>query len=163
MSLLYSLTLNKDGSYSFISKHGNNYIIYFSESTLIDSDRNRHTVYNFGFSRDGEHSSQSFIYKYDSKIRDTIISVINEFFLKADHRALVYFCYGEDGFSRHRNIVFKKWYSDLDSSIENYNKIVPYLNTKIYGSLIIKKDNPLKKLIIDAFDANMEEIVNYLS
>ena len=163
MSLLYSLTLNKDGSYSFISRHGNHYIIYFSESILIDSDRNSHAVYNFGFSRDGEYSSKSFIHKYDSKIRDTIISVINEFFLKADHRALVYFCYGEDGFSRHRNIVFKKWCSGLDYSIENYNKVAPYLNNKIYGSLIIKKDNPLKKLIIEAFDINMEEIVNYIS
>jgi hypothetical protein len=161
LSLLYSLTLNKDGSYSFTSGQGHNYLIYFAESILIDADKNTHTVYNFGFSRNGTHSSDPFKYRYDSKIRDTIISVINDFFLKSDHRTLIYFCYGDDGFSRHRNIVFKKWCDGADPSIENYNKIVPYLDNNIYASLLIKKDNPLKKLIIDAFDINMQEIADY--
>ncbi len=161
MSPLYSLTLNKDGSYSFISEQGYKYLIYFFEYILTDADNNMHTVYNFGFSRNGKYSSDAFIYKYDNKIRDTIISVINDFFLKGDHRTLVYFCYGEDGFSRHRSIVFKKWYNGLDPSIENHSKIVSYLNSNIYGSLIIKKENPLKKLIIDAFDAAIQEIIDY--
>ena len=47
------------------------------------------------------------------------------------------------------------------SLYKNYNKIVPYLNNNIYASLLIKKDNPLKKLIIDAFDINMQEIADY--
>jgi len=161
LSLLYNLTLNQDCSYSFISVDGYKYLLYFFESILIDADSNKHTVYNFGFTRNDHYSSDLFTYKYDEKIRDTIISVISDFLKKSDHRTLVYFCYGEDGFSRHRNIAFKKWCHNLDSSIENHHKVVPYLNNKIYASLIIKKDNPLKRLIIDAFDSNMEEIAGY--
>ena len=84
--------------------------------------------------------------------------IVNDFFEKNDHRALIYFCFGDDGYSRHRNIVFNQWCKDLDVSIEKYDNKINYDDALVYGSLIIVKDNPLKKLIIDAFNNYMDEL-----
>ena len=162
MSLPYSFELTKDGSYNFISEEGHSYLVYFSESTLPDSDRNIHIVYNLWFSRNGDHTCKPFINKYDGKIRATVIFIVNEFFQKNDHRTLIYFCFGDDGYSRHRNIVFNQWCKDLDISIEKHNGIILYENNHVYGSLIIVKDNPLKSLIVDSFNSYLEELKDYL-
>lgn len=152
MSLLYSFLKLEDGSYNFISEQGHSYLIYFFESTLPDSDGNVHTVYNLGFSRDGEHESEPFRIKHDPKIRKTITSIINNFFKLNDHKVLTYFCFGDDGYARHRNIVFNQWFADLDTSIEKYNSVIPYEDGKVYGALFVVKENSLKKLIVDSFN-----------
>ena len=56
------------------------------------------------------------------------------------------------------NIVFNQWCKDLDNTIEKFNNVINYENEKIYGSLIIVKDNPLKQLIVDSFKGYIEEI-----
>ncbi|HWZ02015.1 MAG TPA: DUF6169 family protein [Mucilaginibacter sp.] len=158
MSPLYNFDKNQDGSYHFISDSGSNYLIYFLESTIPDSENNIHTIYNLGFTRDGEHACKSFFNKYDGKIRATIMFIINDVFKKNEHRTLVYFCFGDDGYSRHRNIVFKRWAKDLDISIEAHNGIIDYDNNLVYSSLIIVSDNPLKKLILESFDTYLQEL-----
>jgi len=156
LSLLYNLTLNENGSYSFLTKLDYNYTVSFLEYTLTDSDGNNHVVYNFVFHRDKEYSTIPFHHKYDEKIKNTILSITDDFFKKNDHKALLYFCHSSDGYGRHRKIVFNKWMSELDASIENYNNEILYAGSMLYASLIIKKDNPLNKLISDAFEKNME-------
>lgn len=160
MSLLYSFDVTEDGSYSFISEQNHHYLIYFSESTLPDSDGNIHIVYNLGFSRDGDHSSTPFSFKYDRIIRATIMSIVNDFFNKNDHRVLIYFCFGDEGYSRQRKIVFNQWCGDLDLSVEKHDNVIPYENTFVYGSLMIVRDNPLKQLILTSFNKFLEDIYN---
>jgi len=161
LSPLYNLTLNKDGSYSFISDDKHVYIIYFLQYKLIDADNNEHKVYSFGFSRNKEHATKSFTYRYDEKIKNTILAVINNFFAENDDKALLYFCYGDDGFARHRSITFKKWGREVANSIESYSTRIAYFEDYIYGCLMVQKDNPLKKLIIDAFEQNIREITSH--
>jgi len=154
----YSLKHNPDGSYNFISEQGHNYLIYFSESTLPDSENNTHIVYNLGFSRNGDHSCEPFTHVYNGKIRATITLIIDNFFKKNDHRTLIYFCFGDDGYSRHRNIVFNQWFKDLNDKIEKCNRIIAFEDNKVYACLVIVKDNPLKGLILDAFDEYLNDL-----
>ncbi len=160
MSLPYNFQLTKDGSYHFISNQGYNYLIYFFESVLPDAEGNIHIVYNLGFSRDGKHNSVPFVNKFDSQISTTILFIVNDFFNKNDHKVLIYFCFGDDGYSRHRSIVFNKWSKELNTHIEKYDSKVKYENEMIYGSLMIVKDNPLKTLILEAFNTYIQDIKN---
>jgi hypothetical protein len=86
------------------------------------------------------------------------MSIVNDFFEKNDHKVLVYFCFGDDGYARHRKITFNKWCKDLNKSIEKHDSTLYYEGSKIYGSLIILENNPLKKLILEAFNSYIEEI-----
>jgi hypothetical protein len=88
------------------------------------------------------------------------MSIVNDFFNKNDHRVLIYFCFGDDGYSRHRKIVFNQWCSDLDLSVEKHDNVIPYENTFVYGSLMIVRDNPLKQLILTSFNKFLEDIYN---
>lgn len=86
--------------------------------------------------------------------------IVNDFFNKNDHKVLIYFCFGDDGYSRHRSIIFNIWSDDLHATIEKYDTIIKYNNDVIFGSLMIVKDNPLKKLILKAFNTYIQDIKN---
>ncbi|SDE90299.1 hypothetical protein SAMN05216464_110247 [Mucilaginibacter pineti] len=127
---------------------------------MPDDEGNNHIIYNLGFSRDGGHSCIPFSSKYDEGVRDTIMSVINDFFEKNDHKAIIYFCFGDDGYSRHRKIVFNQWSKDLNNDIEKHDKIIPYEGTPLFSSLMIVSSNPLKNLILNSFNKFLQEIYN---
>jgi len=156
----YKTTIDQDGSYNFISDQNHTYLVYFSEYKLSDAEGNEHTTYNLGFLKNGDFKNKSFKDKYDNRVSDTIIAIVNEFFLKNSHRALIYFCFGDDGYARHRNIVFNQWSKNLHLSLEKHNNSIPFESTILYSSLILVKNNPLKKLIITAFDKYLDEMSN---
>jgi hypothetical protein len=81
-----------------------------------------------------------------------------DFFKKKDHSAILYFCFADDGMARHRSLVFKQWCKELPKEIDFSNKQIAYKGDKIYNSLLILKDNPLKDLITNAFYTDLEEI-----
>jgi hypothetical protein len=161
LHLLYNLAITDDGSYAFTSDQRQLYQIYFLEYILPDADGNNHTVYNFGFTRDSNHSNEKFSGKFDEKIQNTIISSVNDFFEKKEGSALLYFCFGDDGFGRHRSITFNKWSKKLSASIESYPKKIKAVKTTFYASCLVINDNPLKKLILDAFEINMNELAEF--
>jgi hypothetical protein len=161
LSRLYNFYQTEDGSYHFITRQGFEYLVYFSVSIFPDAEGNSHTIYSLGFTRNGKHSNQAFINKHDPSVKATIMFIVNDFFRRNDHRALVFFCFADDGYSRHRNIVFKRWGLDLDDSIEKHATKIQYEGTDIYASLMIVKDNPLKKLILEAFKTYLDDISNY--
>jgi hypothetical protein len=114
-----------------------------------------------GFIRDGKHNCSPFKFKYDGRVSATITSVIKDFFEKNDHRTLIYFCFGDDGYSRHRNIVFNQWSKKLDISVQKFDNTMRYEGRVIYGSLMIMKDNPLKSLIINSFNSYLKEMESH--
>jgi hypothetical protein len=127
---------------------------------MPDDEGNTHIIYNLGFSRDGDHSCAPFSSKYDEGIRGTIMSVVNHFFENNDHKSIIYFCFGEDGYSRHRKIVFNQWSKYLNNNIEKHDKVIPYEEANIFGSLMIVSNNPLKNLILGSFNKFLQEIYN---
>jgi hypothetical protein len=157
LSTLYNIEVTKDGSFQFISENNHVYLIYFLETLVPDKEGNIHTFLNLGFTRDGNHACIPFTNKYDGKIRDTIIHLINDIFSKHDHRVLIYFCFGDDGYSRHRKITFNKWKKVLDHAIESHSATIKYEDIEIFSCLMLVNENPLKGLILEAFEAYLKD------
>jgi hypothetical protein len=157
LSILYDFEITEDGSFQFTSDHGHIYSIYFLETPVPDKEGNIHTFLNLGFSRNGDHEHALFNNKYDKKIESTIIHILNDIFSKHDHRVLIYFCFGDDGFSRHRKITFNRWKKGLNGSIEDHNAIIEYEGTQVFSCLMLVTENPLRSLILEAFEAYLQD------
>jgi hypothetical protein len=126
---------------------------------IKDADLNMHSIYGFGFERNGKHSDKRYFYEYDERIKATIISIIQTFFISQNHHALVYFCYDNDGFDRHRSIIFGKWYRDnLAHDLLHHKRKTNYNDKDFHGGMLVRKDNPLKNLLIEAADRHLNEM-----
>ncbi len=88
----YRLTVDESG-YHFRTDSGIKYTAFFTNYSLYDSDGNEHIVYSFGFERDGSYAAKKFEFRYDYKIKNTIIKLIGDFFDRHGENALLYFCY----------------------------------------------------------------------
>lgn len=153
----YDFEVTEDGSFQFTSDKGSVYLLYFLATSVPDKEGNIHTFLNFGFSRDGNHVCNPFTNKFDGKIEATIVHIINGVFEKHDHSVLIYFCFGDDGYSRHRKITFNKWKKGINHSIESHNATIKYEETEIFSCLMLVAENPLKSLILDAFNAYLKD------
>jgi hypothetical protein len=160
LSLHYNIVLNPDFSYSFITDYGDIYNVYFMEYPLTDADSNRHIIYYFSFVRNGIFDSISFQNRYDPRIKATFVEIAIRLFEKKEHACVTYDCFTEDGFARHRSIVFKTWCKELPSHIECHHRSLVYHGINLYSSLIVVGDNPLKKLILEAYTKNLSDIAD---
>lgn len=161
MSALYNLTLTDQGIYSFSTDSGIAYTAFFIECPLQDKDGNDHIAYSFGFDRSGKFDSEKFSQTYDVKIQNTIVHVIEEFFIKNGEKALLYLCYPEDQYARHRSIIFARWHKEkLSDKIEHIKKHTTYNNEILYGSMLILKENPFIHLLVDAIDSYINDITD---
>ena len=155
MPSLYNLTQTDQG-YSFVTDHNIEYTIFFTMYYLDDTDGNEHTIYSFGFERSGSFKAKKYEFSHDVKIKTTIIHVVKEFFIKNEDNALLYFCWPDDDFARHRSIIFSKWCKESDD-IEHKRGTVPYGTTNLYGGILVKKENPLKSLLVNAFEKHIND------
>lgn len=78
-SLLYNFHQTEDGSYRFITRHGFDYLVYFSESIFPDAEGNTHTTYSLGFTRNGKHNNTAFVNRHDPSVKATIMFIVNDF------------------------------------------------------------------------------------
>ncbi|HZY39513.1 MAG TPA: hypothetical protein VFE53_22810 [Mucilaginibacter sp.] len=160
MSLHYNIVLNPDFSYSFITDNGDIYDVYFIEYPLIDADDNKHIIYYFSFVRNGNFECKNFQKKYDPKIKLTFVEIAVRLFDKMEHACVTYDCFNEDGFARHRSIVFKNWCKELPAQVECHHTSVVHRGIEWYSTLILSGENPLKRLILDAYTKNLRDIAN---
>ena len=162
MSAQYELTLTESGSYFFTTESGYNYFPYFTQYFLYDEDGNEHKVFHFGFERDRSYNRNKFEDKYDERIKNTIIYIVREFFRKNGESAVLYFCYEADGLSRHRSITFSKWFKEL-SGISLHKRNARYKEHFLYSALLVKTNNPLRKLLTNAFDNHINDMMGIQS
>lgn len=161
MSTPYKLTKTDQGSYLFTSDAGLEYTCFFIACPITDNDGNDHFIYSFGFDRSGKFKSTRFANRFDERIKFTIIYIIKEFFRINGDNALLYFCYPDDEFARHRSITFSKWYNEeLSDDIDHFKKDSAYKEEVLYGGMLILKKNPFHKLLNDAVDMYITEMNN---
>ena len=161
MLLQYNLNKTEQGVYQFTTDSGYLYTAFFTSYRLHDQENNTHTVYSFGFDRSGNFNNGKFQHEYDEKIKNTIIYIVKDFFLKNDNKALLYFCYSGDEHSRQRSILFSKWCRDeVSADIEHLRKTTIINNEVLYGGILLLKSNPLRDLLVNAISNFIEEIVN---
>jgi len=139
---------DKDG-YRFITTSGDIYITYFTEFTLLDPSGEDITAMSFGFTcnRADEEKRQH----YDSKVKHTLIDIIQTFFNKQDENAILYFCMNNDGKARNRQITFNRWFLEFSENIEKHNSSDAHGKLGFYGSILFKKDNLRKQKLIESF------------
>ena len=154
----YKYEITENGSFLFYSKHNHKYELYFTEVPVPDKHGNIHTFFHFGLTKNDEHNHILYKNKYDEKIESTILFILNDIFSKFDHRILVCFYFIDDGFSRHRKITFNKWKRGLNESIVDFPNTIKYEDKEIFICLILSNENPLKDLILEAYNNYLKEL-----
>ncbi len=107
----------------------------------------------FGFSAElGATSLQCPASAYDEKVKNTIIYVLSDYFNRNENACLSYICDTKGGYARHRNIVFRRWLRETGyGHIERVDCRKEYNRAGLYASILIRRENPLKKYYVDAF------------
>lgn len=149
MSARYNVELLEEGNvYKFNTSSGDIYIAYFTEFIMLDPDENEVTVISFGFTckRSGRHRQ-----RYDSKVKHTIVHIINIFFANQPNDAILYMCMTNDGKARNRHIIFNNWYHELNNGLEKHSSSSEHGKKGFYASILFKSNNPQKMRLISAF------------
>ena len=139
-------------SYRFLTDYGVGYSIDFVEDDLLVSNE----TYQFIIANLNNRKSPR-----DSKLRDTILAIIEEFF-QSNESTLLYICETGDGKQSMRKRLFEYWlasynrksgFTILSSSLQDEDGIWNF------ASIIVRNDNPHLKEIASEF----METVNLLS
>jgi hypothetical protein len=166
MDLIFSLSsLNQKAPYRlevlghyafrFVTSAGKTYEIGFIQDYMI-SDEN---VYQFFISTEDQFKTH-----LDSKIQQTIMVVLEEFFSN-EGVVLDYICATEDHRQATRDRLFRLWFASFFDK-ENYNNRhlsvdvdgVPY-----YASVVLRRDNPRYADVMYAIDKFEKEFRDKLN
>lgn len=135
-SFHYPTTQTVEG-FTFITDSHQEYLVYFDKAPIeiSDSDElNSHTIY-FGFTV--KPSLQPYERRFDSKVGDTIMKIIADFFKFKPDAILAYICSDENDQEKSRQILFSKWFNsfrDKDDFIFMRKNI-----DNTYCGIIVKK------------------------
>lgn len=126
---------DKEGTLSFVTDSSAEIFISFEKDDILQSG----LVYQFGISNPKETKSPR-----DSKVRNTILAIIEEFFEK-NKAALLYICETGDGLQQMRSRLFQYWFSiykEKDEYLFLPQIIYDEEDNENYTALIIRRDNP---------------------
>ncbi|MGX5690359.1 DUF6169 family protein [Arcticibacter tournemirensis] len=134
-------------SYKFTTTSGLVYVAYFTEFILLDVNGEEIQVVSFGFACDRPDETK----RHDSRVKLTIIHIVEEFFATQSDEALLYMCMDGDGKGRNRYITFGRWFREAGGLLEKYNFASRDPKARFYSSIILSSGNPQKQRMIDAF------------
>lgn len=133
-----------DGEFSFVTDYGIEYIICFEPDDILL----RNEAYQFSIvNKNGLKSP------LDRKLRNTIMSVIYEFF-SCNNATILYICETGDGKQGLRSRLFESWYNAslrkaafavFSASITDPEGVINY------ASIILRTDNPHFTEVIQEF------------
>lgn len=126
---------DKEGTLSFVTDSSAEIFISFEKDDILQSG----WVYQFGISNPKGTKSPC-----DSKVRNTILAIIEEFFEK-NKAALLYICETGDGLQQMRSRLFQYWFSiykEKDEYLFLPQIIYDEEDNENYTALIIRRDNP---------------------
>lgn len=89
----------------------------------------------------------------DSKVKDTVITMIDEFFRK-NNDTLLYICETGDGKQAMRNRLFHYWFSQYENSVNLVclsSSVTDEEGVVNYATIIIRNDNPKLSEIISEY------------
>lgn len=140
----YYVMLSPKGGYIFETEGGIHYTISFEEEMPIGGCN----TFQFVIEKmERVHSG------YDSKVEQTILAIINEFFV--EHlNVLLYLCDDSDGREANRNRLFLVWFkknADPERfTIRTANATIE--GKGFYAAIIVENRNPMLEAIIDDFE-----------
>ena len=140
---------DKDGFYQFFTDGGVHYFIGFMEDDVLFVKNS----YQLIIANLNNHKSPR-----DSKVRDTIVSIVDEFFNR-NNSTLLYICETGDDKQRMRSLLFEYWFSTynrkalftmMSSSIVDADGIVNF------ATIILRNDNPHLSEVITEFTESIQ-------
>ena len=98
----------------------------------------------------------------DSKVRETVLAIVEEFFIK-NQAALLYICETGDGMQKTRNRLFRSWFGIYGESTGYlYLPMVVFddEDNENYAALILRKDHPRFKDVVSEFTSTINMLNN---
>ena len=98
----------------------------------------------------------------DPKVRETILAIIEEFFIK-NQAALLYICETGDGMQKTRNRLFRSWfgiYGENDEYLYLPMTVYDEEDNENYTALILRKDHPCFKDVVSEFTQTINMLNN---
>lgn len=157
----YEVTTNeKKNEFHFTTSLNYQYNVYFlpaKEEYFSNYPDVPDNIYLFGFSL---INASAGALPFDNKVAQTICQILFDFF-ENHHNIIIFICDSSDKRERQRSITFSKWFHRFDTArlFEKTDKILEYdSDNRYYLSLIYRKDNPDKKIYLEAFTRMTEEM-----
>jgi len=126
---------SETGLLKFISEFGISFSVSFENDDLLQNGESYQFVL---INEEGTKSPR------DSKVRETVMCIVDEFFRK-NQAALLYICETGDGMQKMRSRLFSFWFS-IYTEKEDF-LFLPQIvydeeDNENYAALIIRRDNP---------------------
>ena len=145
----YLVKIMDDGRIEFHTDFGVHYGVEFVEDDTLLS----RTAYHLNIVNANYKKSPN-----DPKVKDTIISIVDEFF-KQNNTTLLYICDTGDNKQSMRNRLFERWFETYEGRW-NFTFISSSLldedNNVNYAAIILRNDNPHLKEIVSEFLETIE-------
>lgn len=140
----YEVSAVNDGCYQFFTDYG----VHCTVEFVLDDSLLSHETYHLVIVNVNHQKSPS-----DVKVRDTIIAIIDEFFVE-NNMTLLYICETGDKKQALRNRLFERWFSTYDRKAQ-YTLVASSLKDdegiENYTAIIVRNDNPELSAIIAEF------------
>ena len=140
----YEVSAVNDGCYQFFTDYG----VHCTVEFVLDDSLLSHETYHLVIVNVNHQKSPS-----DVKVRDTIIAIIDEFFVE-NNTTLLYICETGDKKQALRNRLFERWFSTYERKAQ-YTFVVSSLKDEEgienYTAIIVRNDNPELSAIIAEF------------
>ena len=130
--------------YSFVSRDGINYHLYFTPISSIYPDFVN--TYSFSIEREGTNP-----HPIDLRIAATVVYILRRFFETIEN-AMIMVCDSTDGKQHKRRNLFDHWFRYYnDGTLTTINAEVGEGDYELLLSIYFRKDNPYKQQLIKAF------------
>ena len=140
----YEVSAVNDGCYQFFTDYG----VHCTVEFVLDDSLLSHETYHLVIVNVNHQKSPS-----DVKVRDTIIAIIDEFFIE-NNTTLLYICETGDKKQALRNRLFERWFSTYERKAQ-YTFVASSLKDEEgienYTAIIVRNDNPELSAIIAEF------------
>jgi hypothetical protein len=140
----YEVSAVNDGCYQFFTDYG----VHCTVEFVLDDSLLSHETYHLVIVNVNHQKSPS-----DVKVRDTIIAIIDEFFVE-NNTTLLYICETGDKKQALRNRLFERWFSTYKRKAQ-YTFVASSLKDEEgienYTAIIVRNDNPELSAIIAEF------------
>ena len=140
----YEVTEVSEGCFQYLTDHG----VHCSVEFVLDDSLMSRETYHLIIVNVNHKKSPS-----DAKVRDTIIAIIDEFFIE-NNKTLLYICETGDKKQALRNRLFERWFSTYERKAQ-YTFVASSLKDdegiENYAAIIVRNDNPDLSAIIAEF------------
>ena len=141
----YYIVQDEDGDMFFRTDYGVEYGISFE----LNEELLKYPTYEFGIQNKNHQPSPS-----DTKLRDTILAIIEEFF-DSNGGVMLYICETGDGMQAFRFRLFVRWFNNYEHRDRYELRTIEEVmddKTPNFGAIIVEKSNPDIELILARFD-----------